>query len=145
MNFDATRSAEEWVPTSSEEWILKVTPQVLAWLETATLDDAERVIKGAVNGAVRAAKKKPSVEELGQVIPRERRRQLEKRLRRPFRGGWFVNWGGELSAALSRMIERLREAYGVTKDVPAEVTEFTSLVDVWVDEEGVEHELRRYR
>jgi len=29
---------------------------VLAWLETATMEDAERVIKGAVNGAVRAAK-----------------------------------------------------------------------------------------
>jgi hypothetical protein len=44
--------------------------------------------------------------------------------RERFNGGWFVNWGGELSAALVRMIERLREVYGSTLEVPALLAEF---------------------
>ncbi len=64
MNFDATGNGEAWVPKSSEEWLVRVTEKALAWLETATMEDVNRVIDGAIEGAVRAAKKKPSVEEL---------------------------------------------------------------------------------
>jgi hypothetical protein len=53
-----------------------------------------------------------------------RYRNRTVRHRERFNGGRFVNWGGELSASLVRLIGRLREAYGTTLEVPAALAEF---------------------
>jgi hypothetical protein len=67
-------------------------------------------------------------------LRRQGRRQRNRmvRHRERFNGGWFVNWGGELPAALVRVIGQLRDAYGATLEVPAILAEFGA------EEEGEE-------
>ncbi len=97
-----------------------------------------RCVRKFVAGVLRAR----IVGDLARTVDAGERKKLKARLRRPFKGGWFVNWGGELSASLVGMIGRLREFYGVTGEVPASVAEFTWATDEWVDEDGRVHEIR---
>lgn len=100
-----------------------------------------RVVRALVNYMTRLFRER-TLRAMKATKDQETYQQLKKGLRRRFRGGWFVNRGGELAATLARMIARLREYYGVTLELPESIEAFRWAVDEWVDEEGRVHEIR---